>query len=303
MNPPKKIKYLFSIVAYQAPEYFDRCVKNLSWTKEHPDIGIVVIDNSPDNSIEQLIPTYDLELGYLKTNQNLGFGSGHNLAYKIAAPLAPEFMLILNPDLVIDGEDFDSMTQMADDHTTTAIIGPKIFNEAELQEASVLTDPPGIAYLLEFSRQIIFGGRNSELGLKKLKNKESVKGVTGACMLLRLELIEKPLIFDPEFHMYYEDLDLCTRTRLNGWNILFDPNANVLHTKNASSQEIPDNERWKTEMMYRSSLRYFRKNKKPMDIWFLETSLKIALKLRIKLNKEREWAEKLYLDLFPPKNE
>jgi O-antigen biosynthesis protein len=58
---------------------------------------------------------------------------------------------------------------------------------------------------------------------------EQVFAGCGAGMLLRREMLTDIGLFDDEFFMYYEDIDLCWRARLCDWIVLYAPQAVVRH--------------------------------------------------------------------------
>jgi len=44
--------------------------------------------------------------------------------------------------------------------------------------------------------------------------------------------------FDPDFFMYYEDVDICLRLRTIGYSVQFDPSICVVHTGRGSSSAV-----------------------------------------------------------------
>src|SRR5574339_1260894 len=61
--------------------------------------------------------------------------------------------------------------------------------------------------------------------------------VCGASMLIKRTLIEDIGALDEDFFAYYEDADLCYRTRLYGKKIVFAPRSVVYHVHSATSVE------------------------------------------------------------------
>jgi GT2 family glycosyltransferase len=55
--------------------------------------------------------------------------------------------------------------------------------------------------------------------------------------MVRRSAVNEVGLFDPDFFMYGEDLDLCYRLRLAGWKIFYVPGAGALHVKGASSRQ------------------------------------------------------------------
>ena len=75
---------VFSIVTYEAPEYFDRCLRNLDWTKKYPHIQVVVFDNSSSTDIKTIFDKYQEGYTYYHSDENLGYGKSHNEVWKFA---------------------------------------------------------------------------------------------------------------------------------------------------------------------------------------------------------------------------
>jgi GT2 family glycosyltransferase/glycosyltransferase involved in cell wall biosynthesis len=57
----------------------------------------------------------------------------------------------------------------------------------------------------------------------------SVLAVTGACMYIKREVIERVGLFDERYPMAYEDVDYCLRTWQAGWGVVYFPAASLIH--------------------------------------------------------------------------
>ncbi len=64
--------------------------------------------------------------------------------------------------------------------------------------------------------------------------------VTGACMLIRREVVDRIGGFDPRFFLYFEEKDFCLRAGQAGWRVWFDPAAEVVHHVGGSSRGRPE---------------------------------------------------------------
>lgn len=89
---------------------------------------------------------------------------------------------------------------------------------------------------------------------------EEVFAGCGAALLLRRTMLEDVGLFDEDFFMYYEDVDLSWRARRRGWKIVYVPDAVVRHVHAGSSVE------WSPFFVYhveRSRLLMLAKNAPP----------------------------------------
>ena len=67
--------------------------------------------------------------------------------------------------------------------------------------------------------------------------REEVFAGCGAALLLKRTMLEDVGLFDEDFFMYYEDMDLSWRARRRGWKIVYVPEAVVRHVHAGSSLE------------------------------------------------------------------
>ncbi|MHB1161762.1 MAG: glycosyltransferase family 2 protein [Chloroflexota bacterium] len=88
-------------------------------------------------------------------------------------------------------------------------------------------------------RGTIVRGTNvyQEDDLGQYGHREEVFGGCGAALLLKRAMLEDVGLFDEDFFMYYEDMDLSWRARRRGWKILYVPEAVVRHVHCGSSGE------------------------------------------------------------------
>jgi N-acetylglucosaminyl-diphospho-decaprenol L-rhamnosyltransferase len=64
-----------------------------------------------------------------------------------------------------------------------------------------------------------------------------VDWVSGACFLARRQTWEEVQGFDESFFMYMEDVDLCWRARQHGWQVSYEPGAEVTHVQGVSTDQ------------------------------------------------------------------
>ena len=85
-----------------------------------------------------------------------------------------------------------------------------------------------------------------------------VCGVSGSCMLIKNDLVNKIGYFDERYFAYQEDSDYCLTAINNGWKIYYNPDAIVVHQGGrGGAHYLPfkANFEW-----HRSYFRYYNKN-------------------------------------------
>jgi hypothetical protein len=86
---------------------------------------------------------------------------------------------------------------------------------------------------------------------------QEVDVLTGACLLLRKEVLDQVGLLDEDYFIYSEEVDLCYRIQGAGWYLYWIPQADVVHFGGQSTQQVP------TEMflnLHHSKIKYFRKH-------------------------------------------
>ena len=83
---------------------------------------------------------------------------------------------------------------------------------------------------------------------------------SGACLLVRRKAIDGEALFDPDFFMYGEDLDLCYRVKAAGWKIWYVPGAVAVHVKGTATRQVPIRMRYE---FHRAMWTYHRKHHAP----------------------------------------
>jgi len=235
------------IVNYNAGAHLVACVASLKTAGVRK---IVVSDNeSTDGSIASLTAA-DPEVSLVRTGGNLGYGSAANsgAANRGAAnlgegALAPEFLLICNPDTVFHPESIAEMASALDSHPKAGVVGPRIDTpKGEVYPSARtfpnVTDSIGHGFLGIFWRNNPWS-RRYLMTDRSMDRPSVVDWVSGSCMFTRRKAFDEIGGFDESFFMYAEDVDLCRRLAEKGWETLYAPSARVTHAQGVSSARHP----------------------------------------------------------------
>ena len=78
-----------------------------------------------------------------------------------------------------------------------------------------------------------------------------------SALLLRAEALEQVGLFDEDFPMFFNDVDLCRRLRDSGWEVWFTPSVSITHHHGGSTRLV---KRAMIAESGRSFLRYYHKH-------------------------------------------
>jgi N-acetylglucosaminyl-diphospho-decaprenol L-rhamnosyltransferase len=154
-----------------------------------------------------------------------GFGANHNAAFKISRG---DFFCVMNPDIRFDKDPFPALLACLQ-NPSIGVAAPVVVGESGAIEDSARRFPTPLKILCK-----VFGGCKG--GDYVLKDKIIFPDwVGGMFMLFRRETFEQLGGFDQRYFLYYEDVDLCARLRLLGYETALCPDAKVVHHAHRSS--------------------------------------------------------------------
>jgi GT2 family glycosyltransferase len=222
------------IVHYRTPNDTVEAIQALATTA--PEVEVVVVDNASGDDIPRRLATEAPAARLLVEAENRGYGAACNRGARETGGL---FLLFLNSDAFVQSGAVEALLTALDSDPRAAIVGPLLENSNGTQQPSILRLPTLWRIFCESSGlAFLSGGRTPLRGHSATREDHSqaqeVECVKGAAMLVRRSAFEHVGGFDESFFLYAEESDLATRLRRQGWRILFEPSARVVHRGGAS---------------------------------------------------------------------
>jgi N-acetylglucosaminyl-diphospho-decaprenol L-rhamnosyltransferase len=183
----------------------------------------------------------DPAVSVVETGANLGFGSAANRG---VAATAGEYVLILNPDTVVEPGTAKALSEALDRDPGLAVVGPRMENLDGTLYPSVRRFPEMAVAFGHAFLGLVWPANPATRRYRMLdwdheRPAADVDWVGGACMLVRRSAFDLIGGFDEAYFMYVEDVDLCWRLGQAGWRIGYEPSARVVHALGGSSRRVP----------------------------------------------------------------
>ncbi len=219
-----------SIVNYNAGDYLIRCLKSIEKVADEVSLKIVVVDNdSKDDSISRARKEFK-NVEYILNKDNVGFGKAHNQVLK---KLDTEYVLILNPDSEVVKGTLKYMIKFMDENSEVGVSSSKLEKEdGSIDIASHRGFPTPWA---SFKYYFLKDDSLYHLTDRDMTKAHEVDAIVGAFFLTRKSVLEKVGLFDEDYFMYAEDIDLCLRIKEKGFRVMYVPEVKILHHKGISS--------------------------------------------------------------------
>ncbi|MDR3734214.1 MAG: glycosyltransferase family 2 protein [Acidobacteriaceae bacterium] len=272
--PAPPIDLSVIIVSFNTREVLRRCLTTLlqeiACTPGYATEILVVDNNSSDGSAAMLREDFP-QVTLLASHENLGFAGANNLAIQQARG---RYIVLLNSDAFLQPGSLLLAAQHMDATPAAALGGARLIGEDGSWQPSARSFPTPLHELLmltglaaKYSRSRFFG-HNNRTWANPLQPAQA-DWVPGAFSIIRRSVLDQVGLFDENFFLYYEEVDLCRRIRRAGHQIWYWPDIVVVHIGGESSRQLGHMQFSTTGSQLtlwrmRSMLLYFRKHHGPL---------------------------------------
>ena len=176
-------------------------------------VKIIVVENSNDVKFKQKLNIKYPYIECILTGENKGYSVGNNIGL---SQVNSKYALILNPDTIVDENALKNFLKTANLYPDFWLIGPSNHQAKE----------------------------NSS-GDKKIFEVNNLKGFA---FFLNMEKFKKKF-FDENYFLYFEEIDLCKRVKINNGKIYLDQDIKIYHEGGSSvdamyKDELERNRNW-----------------------------------------------------------
>lgn len=194
------------VVSYADPSATVRAVESLRSQTVSPG-EVVVVDNGGNLS------EVDIDARVLDAGGNVGYAAGANRG---AEGATSEWLFFLNPDAVASPEAIELLLEAASDRTG-AVGCQVLLPDGRVNAGDNPVHLTGLAWSGHFGEE------------PESSPPREPSSLSGAALMVRTEAWNEVGGLDPAYFLYHDDVDLCLRLRLAGWDLAYQPKARVVH--------------------------------------------------------------------------
>lgn len=228
------------IVNYKVRYFLELALYSVRRASQDIDVEVIVVDNNSQDDSCDMVRTLFPEVKLIANNDNPGFGKANNQAINSAKG---KYVLLLNPDTIITETTLTDCITFMEQHPDAGALGVNMVNGdgVYLRESKRALPTPAVAFCKMsrltkmFPKSRIF----ARYYLGYLPDNESVKSeiLSGAFMFVRREAFDVAGLFDEEFFMYGEDIDLSYRIVKAGYSNYCLGATKIVHFKGESTRK------------------------------------------------------------------
>jgi len=212
---------------------------------DYPNYEIIVVDNgSIDESLAKLkVQNEKLKIAnqnfkIIENKENLGFAGGNNVGIKYALKNGADYILLLNNDTLVEPDFLSELVKIGENDKKIGLIGPKIYFYLSDKPPRVWFAGGKINWLKTRGSHLKYGQADEEYKILGSLSHQKTDYLTGCCLLIKVEVIEKIGVLSEDYFLYYEDTDYCLRAQESGWQCVYAPYAAIWHKISQSSKEL-----------------------------------------------------------------
>jgi N-acetylglucosaminyl-diphospho-decaprenol L-rhamnosyltransferase len=228
------------IVNWNVRELLRACLQSLRDAAGLPmaRMQVFVVDNASADGSADMVAAEFPEVELVANADNLGFGRANN---QVLDRCTGRHVLLLNPDTrVLDGAVGKLVAQL-DAEPDVAVIGCRLLNGDGTLQRWTGGAYPRLANVVNHyffvDRLLPPAWRPMPLYLDRdVRHDLDVDWVSGACMILRGSALGGRL-FNPDYFMYGEDMELCHRLKHVGGRVVYTPRASIIHYQGESMKQ------------------------------------------------------------------
>jgi GT2 family glycosyltransferase len=232
--------------------------------QSYKNIEIFVVDNASKEDPAAFFRKNYPQVKFIRSEKNLGFAGGNNLAVKEAKG---DFLFFINNDAEITVDEgnpanggegcLQKLVALFTEKPKLGIVSPLLlyFNESKGHDKDLIQ-------YAGTTRVDSVTARNKTLGEKEWDNGQfntatETAYAHGAAMMIKREVVDNVGVMFEDFFLYYEELDWCERIRKAGYEIYVEPRARVYHKESASVGQMST---LKTFYINRNRIYFMRRN-------------------------------------------
>jgi GT2 family glycosyltransferase len=174
-----------------------------------------------------------------------------------------KYIITLNPDTQLSGGTIVKLMSVLKANGQAGVVAPQLLNPDGTVQPScrrfphrrdVIFEISGLSRL--FSKSARFNGW--KMGDFDHCEQRSVEQPQGACLMFRSDLLDHVGFWDASFPMFFSDVDWCHRVKLAGYDIVFYPDAKVVHQRGVSIHQRRPAMIWSSHESFYQYLRKYR---------------------------------------------
>ncbi len=192
----------------------------------YPNLEIIMVDNFSDDESVRYVARHFPEVKVVRNPENYMYARGNNVGLKVARG---KYVCLLNNDTEVEPGFIEPVVAAFEGNPNIAAVQPKILG---LQQRDQLEYAGACGGFIDWLGYPFLRGRiffTTEKDEGQYDDPMGLFWASGACLFLRKSALDAVGGLDEDFVIHMEEIDLCWRLRLAGWEVVSIPQSRVWH--------------------------------------------------------------------------
>ncbi|HSK19339.1 MAG TPA: glycosyltransferase [Longimicrobiales bacterium] len=200
-------------------------------------VRIVVVDNASTDASREYLRSAHPDVEVIALDSNCGYAGGANAGLR---HVDGRYALVMNPDVLLAPDCIEMLRDRLDHDDTIGAAQGKLYRIAPEDFIAGYTPAGGTidsaGHTIRRSRMVVDRAQG-EPDAARYDREAAIFSACGAALFLRRSMLDDVAphgeFFAESFFAYKEDIDLCWRARLLGWDVRYVPAAVAHHVRTA----------------------------------------------------------------------
>lgn len=207
------------LVVYNQLQYTKECLSSI-YENTKPPFELIIVDNASQDKTNEFLVSLS-EVKVITNKKNEGFASGVNKGIQKSEG---KHILLLNNDTIVAQEWLTNLLICLNSHEKVGMVGPRTNKGGDVQKLKV-----------KFKDQQEMVRFSQDFNYHDPRKWFEVKWLSGFCLLIKREVINKVGLFDENFKVGgMEDIDYSKRVRKKSYRLICAGDTFVFHYKNVT---------------------------------------------------------------------
>ncbi|HEY4690054.1 MAG TPA: glycosyltransferase family 2 protein [Anaerolineae bacterium] len=206
------------------------CLHSLQIGRGRP-VDLIVVDNASQDGGAEAIRAADPAIHLVMNRTNLGYAGGNNIGIRAALERGADAVFLLNNDTLLDPDCVSRLACVLASDPRIGVTGPMVYT---FNETPLISSAGGV---IDWHHADAGNTGAGEIDRGQYPAR-SVDFVNGCGLMVSRAAIARTGLLDERYFMYWEETDWCTRIKRAGFEIHFEPAAQMRHKAAIRSDDL-----------------------------------------------------------------
>lgn len=222
------------IVTYNSENYIKECLLSIFETIRDLDFEVIVVDNNSKDKTTDVVKRFP-KVRLILNSENLGFTRANNQGIKQSQG---QYILLLNPDTKATQGAINNLYSFLKSQPKAGVVGCQLrYPSGKIQPIGQFPTLTATFFYQTYLGKIfpfgilIYPNIFTKVRFKKIQPQD---WLPGACLMIKKEVFDKVGHLDPNYFMFWEDMDFCYRAKEAGFLTYYYPKCHIIHFSGVS---------------------------------------------------------------------